>query len=111
MLASSTLYRPLERTRFFRDQDGVLSTSKREDDVVQVTIDYTDQLGGVTISSVAYADSGLTTSGKSATTTAITFSFTGIGETEITLTLSSGLKIVDKVRGYDVDGARPRDYA
>lgn len=110
MSATQTFVAPLERQRYWQDQDGALATSKRKDDAVQIVWDFTDKLGSATISSVAYADSGLTTSGKSNTTTAVTFTYTGIGETELTLTLSSSLKIIAVLRAYDVEGVRQRDY-
>jgi predicted RNA-binding protein (virulence factor B family) len=102
---------PLERTRYFADDEGVLSTTKREDEILQLVIDWTDQLSsGETVSSVAYVDSGVTTSSASATTTTSTVTVTGIGETEITATLSNSRKLQRVVRFYAADGSRARDY-
>jgi len=105
-----TFAAPLERQRYWQDQDGALSTSKRKDDAIQLVWNFTDKLGGATISSVAYADSGLTTSAKSNTTTAVTFTYTGIGETKLTITLSSSLKLIATLRAYDTEGVRQKDY-
>src|SRR3990167_9583328 len=110
MASTQTVYQPLERTRWFRDREGVLSTSKHRDDIVQVIIDMTDQLGSDTVSSVAYTDSGLTTSAKSVASPLITFNITGIGETLLVVTLSNSRELNIKVRGYDVEGTRSADY-
>jgi hypothetical protein len=110
MSSTQTFNFPLERERWFRDRDGVLSTSKHKDDIVRVLLDLTDSLGSDTISSVTYTDSGLTTSAKSSTTTTITFDITNIGETLLVVTLSNSREINFKVRGYDIEGAKSLDY-
>jgi len=109
-MSSSTVVLPLERSRYFVDRDGVLSTSKREDEIMQLILDWTDQLGSDTISSVAYVDSGVTTSSKSTTTTKSTCNVTGVGETEITATLASGRSLQRVVRFYDAEGHKQADY-
>jgi hypothetical protein len=85
-----TVYIKPERVRYFTDRDGVMSCAKRIDEVVPLIIDWTDVLGSATISSVAYVDSGVTRSSTSNTTTTTTTYVTGSGETEITVTLSTG---------------------
>ena len=109
-MSSSTVFRPLERSRYFTDRDGILSTSKREDDVIQLVLDWTDELGSDTISSVAYADSGVTTSAKSNTTTTTTCNVTKTGYTKITATLTNSRKLQKIVRFYQADGVRAVDY-
>jgi hypothetical protein len=110
-VSSITAFLPLERNRWFRDRDGILSTTKREDEIVGMTIDWSRQLAsGETISSVAYEDSGVTRTGTSATTTTTVDNVTGIGETEVTVTLSTGRKLQELVRFYDREGARAGDY-
>ena len=109
-MSSSTVYAQLERSRYFQDQDGVLATSKREDESLELVLDWTDRLSSDTISSVAYADSGVTTSSKSNTTTTSTVTITGIGYTTITATLASGRILEWIVRFYDKEGPRSSDY-
>ncbi len=111
-MSSSTVYLPLERSRYFRDADDVLSTSKREDEIIQLVLNWSDQLASSeTISSVAYSSSGVTTSGTSNTTTTTTASITGTGETEITVMTSTSRKLQMVVRFYDAEGSRAGDYA
>jgi hypothetical protein len=110
-MASSTVLVPLERSRYFSDQDGSLATVKREDEVLGLVIDWSDELGADTISSVAYADSGVVTSGKSSTTTTTTCSVSGTGEFEVTVTLASGRKLQRVVRFHAPEGVLlPGDY-
>lgn len=109
-MSSQTVILPLERSRYFRDHDGLLSISKRSDEIVSLPIDWTDQLSGETISSVAYVDSGVTRSSTSNTTTTSTTLVTGVGETEITTVTSGGRKLQMVVRFYDAEGVGVRDY-
>ena len=105
-MSSATVFMPLERSRYFRDTDGALATTKRQDEIVQLVINWTDYLAsGETVSSVAYVDSGVTRSSSSATTTTSTTSVTGVGETEVTATLSTGRVLQQVVRFYGTDGA------
>lgn len=100
----TSIYLPPERVRFWRDGDSVLSITKRENEVVPLIIDWSDRIGSATISSVAYDDSGVTRSSTANTTTTSTTYVTGIGETEITVTLSTGEKIQKLVRFYEQEG-------
>lgn len=110
-MSSSTVVLPLERSRYFTNEDGDLSTSKRSDEIVQLVLDWSDQLAsGETISSVAYEDSGITRSSTSNTTTTTTTNVTGTGYTEVTVTLSTGRKLQLVVRYYDSEGPGPSDY-
>jgi hypothetical protein len=110
-VSSSTVILPLERTRYFRDADGNLSYSKREDEIVQVVLDWSDQLAsGETISSVAYEDHGVTRSGTSNTTTTSTTSVEKTGWFEVTATLSTSRKLQRVVVFYGEMGARASDY-
>jgi len=110
-MSTPTTYLPHERAHHFRDRDGVLSYSKHEDDVMQVDIELSPQIGSDTISSVTYADSGVTTSSRSNTSTKITFNVTGIGYTEITVNLTNS-RALDPfiVRFYERRGPKQRDY-
>lgn len=110
-MSSSTVFQPLERTRYFEDNDGVLATSKHEDDEIQLVLDWTNYLGSDTISSVTYTDHGVTTSGKSNTTTATTATITKTGWTEIEVTMASGRTVTRQVRFYPIDGSETSDYA
>jgi hypothetical protein len=110
-MSSIALDLPLERTRWFRDADDVLSTVKRSDEVVQLVINWVDALAtSETVSSVAYVDSGVTRSSTSADTTTSTTSVTGNGETEVTATLSTGRVLQKVVRFYSPSGMASSDY-
>ena len=110
-MSSSTFYQPTVRSRWFKDRDGIVSTSKRSDEIIGVVINWAPQLAtGETISSVAYEDSGVTRTGVSNSTTTSTCNVTGIGYFIVTATLSTGRKLQDVRRFYDVCGANPEDY-
>lgn len=97
---------PLERTRWFSDRDGALATSKRSDEILLLSLDWTDQLdSGETVSSVAYVDDGVTTSGATLASPVSTVLVTGIGEVEVTATLSTGRKLQRVTRFHGTDGA------
>ena len=111
-MSSSTVYEPLRRTRHFTDRDGVLSFSKAEDDELRVVLDFTDYLAsGETVSSAAYADSGVTTSSKSVSTPQVIFTATGTGYTTVTVTLSTNRTVEKVVRFYNSSGTKALDYA
>ncbi len=110
-MSSSIILDPLERSRYFRDRDGVLATSKAEDDDLRVVLDLTDYLAsGETVSSASYADSGVTTSSKSVATPQVLFTVTGTGYTTVTVTMSTGRTVDRIVRFYDSGGAKAMDY-
>jgi hypothetical protein len=110
-MSSATVILPLERSRYFVDRDGYLSTSKREDEKTTLVLDWTDQLAsGESVSSVAYVDSGVTSSGAALTSPNSTIVVTGVGEVEVTATLSTGRILQRVVRFYDSAGARAMDY-
>lgn len=99
--------------RWQPDEDGVpfAVLNKQTDDLAAVW-DLTDYLASAeTVSSAAYSDSGITTSAKSVSTPQVLFTVTGIGETEVTATLSTGRQITQKFRTYLAQTrARVRDY-
>lgn len=110
-MSSFTHYRPTERTRYFPDEDGVMSTTKREDEILVLSIDWSDELtSSEAVSSMAYSDSGVTTSGASLTGNVSTVTVTGIGEVEVTATLDSGSKLQRIYRFYDREGSITTDY-
>lgn len=112
MSTTQTYYGPRNRFRYFRDDEGVLSATKREDEIIQLVLDWSRDLAtGETIASVAYDSSGVTLSGTSSTATTSTCTVTGVGETEITATLSTGRKLQRVVRWYAENGAPAEDYA
>lgn len=99
--------------RWFRDTDGAIATTKHRDELLQVTLNWTDRLAsGETVSSAAYEDSGVTRSGVSVSTPSTICSVTGLGEFEVEVTTSASRKMVERVRFYDFEGpgARERDY-
>jgi hypothetical protein len=111
MSSSQIDYSPRERQRWFTDEDGARATSKRLDETIEVTIDWSDIIDGDIVASVAYSDSGVTRSLTSNTTSRTTTSVTGLGEFEVTVTLSSG-RIAQQVRRFydSAGGSGARDY-
>lgn len=76
--------------RYFAYRNG-LATTKAYDDEVQLRWDLTDELAsGETVSSAAYADHGVVTSGKSVSSPVIICTVARLGYTIITATLSTG---------------------
>jgi hypothetical protein len=102
---------PLERQRWFTDDDGVRATTKRDDEKVAVPLDWSDALAsGETISSVAYVTSGVTLASSSNTDTTTTTTVTGTGEFEVTVTTSAS-RILQRVRRfYSPSGQAGSDY-
>ena len=112
MATTQTHYQPLQRERFFQDNDGEIATTKRLDEKITITIDWSDQLASSeTISSAAYVDSGITRSGTSNTTTTTVTTVTGVGEFEITVTTSAGNILQRVYRFYASDKNSSSDYA
>ena len=102
---------PLQRTRWFRDRDGNLSTSKRYDEILGLSLDFTDQLAtSETVSSVATETSGVTLTSPSLATPVWTANATGVGTVEVTATLSTGRKLQLVVALYGTDQALSSDY-
>lgn len=120
MPPNSVLYLPAHKNgpitsrdgAWFRDHDGAVATTKRYDEIREAEIDWSDRIGGDIISSVTYVDSGVTRTLTSNTTKRTTTSCAGLGEFEVTATLSSGRKEQEVVRFYDAaSGAgRSSDY-
>lgn len=101
-----------QANRWQLEDDGALATtlSKSTDDV-KVAWDLTYYLASAeTVSSAAYADSGAVTSSKSVATPQVLFTITGIGETEVQATLSTGRVVTQVWRTYAATGTRSRDY-
>lgn len=95
------------------DEDGVpFAVLNKQTDDLAVVWDLTDYLASAeTVSSAAYSDSGITTSGKSVSTPQVLFSVTGIGETEVSATLSTGRVVTQKFRTYLAQSrSREKDY-
>lgn len=109
-MSSGTVILDLERSRYFQD-DGALATSKREDEILTLSLDWTDQLAtGESVSSVAYEANGVTTSGAALTSPVSTITVTGTGWVEVTATLSTGRKLQKIVRFHEADGPKALDY-
>lgn len=100
----TTFFIPPVHVRYGYDADGAILCVKRLNEVVPLIIDWSDRIGSVTISSVAYVDNGVTRTSTSNTTTTTTTYVNGIGETEITLTLSTGEIIQRVARFYEEEG-------
>ncbi len=95
-----------QRPRWYSDEDGAYATvvhDAAED--LKVTWDLTDYLAsGETVSSATYADSGAVTSSKSVSSPQVIFTITGIGETKVTVALSTGRELVRRWRVYEASG-------
>ena len=100
-MSSFSVVFPLSRRRHFIDRDGVVSVTKRSDEIVQAGADWTNELASAeTVSSVAVATSGPTVSGASLVSPVWTANVTGVGEIELTATLSTGRKLQRLMRFY-----------
>jgi hypothetical protein len=98
-------------SRWYRDVDGYLTDTKREDEVLDIKWDITDALDtGETIASVAYDESGLTVNSSGSSGNIITLNVTETGSVEITATLSSGRKLQEAFR-FRGEDAEATDYA
>lgn len=107
----TTYYEPLERNRWWDDGDAY-ATTKREDEIVRWAHDWSDALQtSETVSSCAYDDDGVTRTNTSLASNVSSADVTGIGEFEVTATLSTGRKLQRVVRFYAQDGTRKTDYA
>jgi hypothetical protein len=103
-------YEKETRRKFFRDSDYIQAEYKREDEKLSRTFDFADQLGGDTISSVAYsAKSGLSLDSNSNTTTTVTVQVSKSGRLEITLTLASG-DIWERIYRWSATDKTSDDY-
>lgn len=109
-MSSATVFAPLERSRYFDDGDAA-ATSKRTEEIIELRYDWNDALkAGESVSSIAYADSGVTTSSPALAANISSCNVTGLGETTLTATLSTGRKLQRMFRYYPVDGCRTSDY-
>lgn len=108
-----TLYLPLERSEWFKDKDGVWTTSKHTDEVKPYSFDYTDVLNsGETISTSSWDANGVTTSSPALATPVATVTVTGTdGSLQNTLVTSASRTLVYTYRFVGVPtGAGSRDY-
>ena len=104
-------FEPLVRNRWFVDQDGAFATPKRLDEIIAWSHDWTDALAsGETISSAAYVDSGTTRTNVTAVSPITAADVAGVGEFEVTVTLSTGRKLQRVFRFYDYGGSATSDY-
>lgn len=114
MPASSSTYRvKLERKHDFEDARGNISYSKRKDEIIKVTIDWTNELdtaNSETVSSAAYTDSGVTRSSVSVSSPNTICSVTGIGYFDVTVTTSTSRKLKKRICFYSIDDAKESDY-
>jgi hypothetical protein len=113
-MSSLSIILPLERTRWYTDRDGVVATTKRYDETIEVAVDWTDQLAtSETVSSVAYDASGVTTSGAALVSPVSTVTVGRTGDLEITATLSTGRilqRLLRFVEEQTADEGRESDY-
>ncbi len=105
-MSSSTVFSPLERTRYFAYEDGIATTKAEDDDIVH-RWDLTDYLASAeTVSSAVWVESGPTVSSKSVSTPVVIGTVTGLGYVTITATLSSGRTVEQTVYFLDKAGGR-----
>ena len=99
-----TLHMPKRRSEWFWDYDGVWTTSKDSDAVLDYAFDFTHSLdSGETISSISWSASGVTISSESNTTTTAEIRVTGTGEATATITTSAGREITPRLRWLPTD--------
>lgn len=115
MSSTITSFDPPERpgSQWFRDINGVPTTSKHKDEILLLTVDVSESVAsGETVSSASWSDSGVTTSSRNTTSTTVYANVTGTnGGTTVTITLSTGRKLVRGFRFIDVpDGSQGTDY-
>jgi hypothetical protein len=109
-MSSSTVFAPLERTRYFEHMDGRATTKAKDDDVV-LRWDLTDYLASAeTVSSATWVDHGVTSSGKSVSSPVVIGTVTGHGYTVITATLSSGRTVESTWYYLPPSGSPALDY-
>ena len=114
-MSSSTVFAPLERTRYFKHLDGHAFT-KAMNDEIPLRWDLTDYLSRYasvpTVSSAAWVDHGITSSSKSVSTPVVIGTVTGLGYTVITATLSNGDTVEATFYFLDSSGNQSRysDY-
>lgn len=101
-----------QRRRWRNTLDGAYETAlMHRDDDVRVSLDLTTYLAsGETVSSAAYTDRGTTTSTKSVSSPNVIFTITGIGETEVRITLSTGRQVTAVFRTKLAESRGVRDY-
>lgn len=79
---------------FWRDKDGFWSVAMDEDEVLDLTVDWTGWLEGDTIATSAFAPDGVTENSESNTTTSSTCWLTAPddprGQTVLTVTTAAG---------------------
>jgi hypothetical protein len=112
-VSSFSVVRPTERMRYWTDNDDADATTKHENEALLWTwdLDKSGELAsGETVSSAAYEDSGVTRSGAGTSATTVYATVTGLGEFKVTVTLSTGRKLVRVVRFYAKVGSKPTDY-
>ncbi len=116
-MSSSTVFsgqfgHSAQNPRWQPDSDDVpFAVLNKDTDSLAVVWDLASYMApSESISSVAFSDSGATTSSTSNTGPKVLFTITGIGETEVTATLSTGLVVTQKFRTYLANAKRRRDY-
>lgn len=91
--------RMVNRWHRWPDREGVIATLKREAEAESVTIDWTDALGGETVSKSSWVGDGVTVSGAALSTTSTSANIAGTeGEATNTITTSGGRTLVRKLR-------------
>lgn len=105
-----TFYEPLERNRWTVDGDGTVWTSKSEDEVLSVPIDWTDALdSGETVSSSSWAASGVTASGASLATPIATVKVSGTNGSLTNTVVTSAGRTLERVRKFVAPMSRGAD--
>ena len=103
-MSSSTVFAPLDRSRYFKYRDG-FGTTKAQDDEVVLRWDLTDYLASSeTVSSAVWVDHGVTSSSKSVSSPVVIGTVTGTGYTVITATLSTGRTVESRWYYLQRDG-------
>lgn len=110
-MSSATWHEPLERNPYFLGKDGCVSRTKKHDDIIKHTVDWTNRLAeaATTIASSVWTSSGPTLSAAGATTTTSYVTVTGTGKAKNTVTLANGQVLVHEVRFIGID-SETEDY-
>lgn len=107
----ATIYLPPTRNPYFRDTDGYITRTKLEDEVLNETVDFTQELGSETLSTATWTDtSGPTITGTTVASPLVTFTITKSGEATLIVTTSGSRTLHRRLRWLPLDTTQYSDY-
>lgn len=98
------------RSRWWRDRDGVLTTVKRQDETIKEALDVNPELDGETIASTAWGTSGPTITGTANASGIVTWAVTGSGYATLKVT-TSGARVLHYRMHWQASDQGVSDYA